>query len=169
MAVKRRGFQPFPMRPFCLQLEASCLQWRLLLTVHNYSFFTYSWSFFVSIFHFQLELFCLHWESASSKGLKGLYAKKLNCKQKKAPTVSEKASSLSFNSTQQDKSATVREVNGTKVEFESACASARASTASLPKPCLSSLLIFCQKSEKSSSGSQLSGSVILGPDLFENI
>ena len=26
--------------------------------------------------------FCLQWESASNKGLKGLQAKKLNCKQK---------------------------------------------------------------------------------------
>ena len=37
-----------------------------------------------------MELFCLHWESASNKGLKGLEAKKLNCKQK-APTVSKKS------------------------------------------------------------------------------
>ena len=33
-------------------------------------------------FYLQLELFCLQWESASTKGLKGLQAKKLNCKQK---------------------------------------------------------------------------------------
>ena len=35
----------FRMRLFCLQLEASCLQWSFLLTVDNFSFFTYNWSF----------------------------------------------------------------------------------------------------------------------------
>ena len=34
------------MQPFCLQLEASCLQWRFLLTADNFSYFTYNWSFF---------------------------------------------------------------------------------------------------------------------------
>ena len=115
-----------------------------LLTIDNFSFFTYNWSFFAYsfifftyyepapwqqhfstiTFHFQncivmtfpminsvldnfppcplprppekrkfyfycrlafsdlqLELFCLQWESESNKGLKGLEAKKLNCKQ----------------------------------------------------------------------------------------
>ena len=32
-------------------------------------------------FYLQLEFFCLQWESASNKGLEGLQAKKLNCKQ----------------------------------------------------------------------------------------
>ena len=36
------------MRHFCLQLEASCLQW---------SFFTYSWEF--GLFYLQLKRFCL--------------------------------------------------------------------------------------------------------------
>ena len=38
----------FWMRLFCLQLEASCLQWSFLLTVDNFSFF-----------YLQLELLCL--------------------------------------------------------------------------------------------------------------
>ena len=37
---------------FCLQLEASCLQWSFLLTVDNVCFFTYSWSFFTYSFSF---------------------------------------------------------------------------------------------------------------------
>ena len=37
----------------------------------------------IGAFCLQLELSCLQWESASNKGLKGLQAKKLNCKQKK--------------------------------------------------------------------------------------
>ena len=36
----------------------------------------------VLAFLLKLELLCLQWESASNKGLKGLQAKKLNCKRK---------------------------------------------------------------------------------------
>ena len=57
---------------FCLQLEASCLQWSFLLTVDNFSLFTYNWSVFADNFSFfclQLELSLLQWESASNKGL----------------------------------------------------------------------------------------------------
>ena len=56
-----------------------------LLKVDNFSFFTYNWSFFAYNFGFSTyswSFFCLQWESASNKGLKGLQAKKLNCKQK---------------------------------------------------------------------------------------
>ena len=35
----------YRMRLFCLQLEASCLQWSFLLTIDNFSLFTYNWSF----------------------------------------------------------------------------------------------------------------------------
>ena len=55
---------------FYLQLEPFCLQ--------------------LSLLYLQLELLCLQWESASNEGLKGLQAKKLNCK-KNAPTVSKKS------------------------------------------------------------------------------
>ena len=45
-----------------------------LLTVDNFSLFTYSWSFLLTVlaFYLQLELLNLQWESASNKGLKGL-------------------------------------------------------------------------------------------------
>ena len=39
-------------RLFCLQLEASCLQWSFLLTVDNFSILTYTWSFFAYSFSF---------------------------------------------------------------------------------------------------------------------
>ena len=45
----------------------------------------------VELLYLQLKLSCLQWECASNKGLKGLQAKKLNCKQK-TPTASKKAS-----------------------------------------------------------------------------
>ena len=55
------------------------------LLTDNFCFFTYNWSFLLTILVFLLTVgvFCLQWESASNKGLKGLYAKKPNCKQKK--------------------------------------------------------------------------------------
>ena len=40
------------MRLFCLQLEASCLQWSFLLTIDNSSFSTYCWSSFAYNFSF---------------------------------------------------------------------------------------------------------------------
>ena len=64
---------------FLLAVELFHLQLTILaflLTIG--AFFAYNFSFFC----FQLELFCLQWDSASNKGLKGLQAKKLNCKQK---------------------------------------------------------------------------------------
>ena len=58
--------------------EAFCLQWSFftsfLLTVDNFSFFTYNWSFFclrLYLSYLQLELLCLQWEGAANKGLKG--------------------------------------------------------------------------------------------------
>ena len=47
----------------------------LLLTVDNFSFFTYNWSFFAyncSFFAYSSSFFCLQWESASNERLKGL-------------------------------------------------------------------------------------------------
>ena len=62
------------MRLFRLQLEASCLQWTFLLTVDTFSFFTYNWSFLLTVLACLLTVgaFCLQWESVSNKGLKGL-------------------------------------------------------------------------------------------------
>ena len=76
---------------FCLQFEASCLQWSL---------FTYScvWELFClqfELFCLQLKLFAYNDEIMSNKHLNGLQAEKLNCKQK-VPTVSKKASPLSL-------------------------------------------------------------------------
>ena len=76
------------MQPFFLQLEASCLQLSFLLTLDKFSFCLQ-----LELFCLQFQFLCLQWESVSNKGLKGLYAKKLNCKQK-APTVSKKTSPL---------------------------------------------------------------------------
>ena len=42
----------FRMQLFCLQLEASCLQWSVLLTIDSFGFFTYSWNFFPDSFSF---------------------------------------------------------------------------------------------------------------------
>ena len=75
----------FPgMRLFCLQLEASYLQWSFLLPVDNFGFFTYNWSFFtysLTFFTYSWSLFGLQWESAPNKHLNGLQAETLNCKQ----------------------------------------------------------------------------------------
>ena len=65
------------MKGFKLGCGFFAYSWKLpaysgafLLTVDNFSFFTYSFS----VFAYRLELFCLRWESASklNKGLKGL-------------------------------------------------------------------------------------------------
>ena len=79
------------MRLFCLQLEASCLQWSFLLTVDNFSFFTYSWSFFALLY---LQL--------GASGKVRLIRALRDCKQgsltvsKKARNVSKKASPHPF-------------------------------------------------------------------------
>ena len=52
---------------FCLQLEASCLQWSFLLTIDNFSFFLHlQFELFAYNFSFLLTIgaFCLQWESA---------------------------------------------------------------------------------------------------------
>ena len=79
------------MQVFCSQLEASCLQWSFLLTIDKFIFLLTIRAFSLTILAFLLTIgaFCLQWESASNKRLKGLQAKKLNCKQK-AQTVSNK-------------------------------------------------------------------------------
>ena len=68
------------MRLFCLQLEASCLQWSFFyLQLPILAFFTYSWSFFAysfSFFTYSWSFFAYSGKSASNKGLKGLQAKK---------------------------------------------------------------------------------------------
>ena len=55
----------------------------LLLTVDNFSIFAYNWNFFTYIANFTC-LFCLQCDFASNQCLKGLQAKKLNCKQKRS-------------------------------------------------------------------------------------
>ena len=88
----------FRMRLFCLQLEASCLQWSFLVTVDNFSFFTYSWSFFACSFSF----FTYSWSFFAYSGKVRLIRALRDCKQrsltvsKKTPTASSKASPFRF-------------------------------------------------------------------------
>ena len=85
------------MQLFCLQLEASCLQWSFLLTVDNFSFFTYNWSFFAYSFSF----FTYNWSFFAYTGKVRLIRTLRDCKQrslsvsKKAPSVSKKLPPLS--------------------------------------------------------------------------
>ena len=82
------------MRLFCLQLEASCLQWSFLLTVDNFSFLTHNWSFFAYSFSF----LTYSWSFFAYSGKVRLIRALRDCKQrsltvsKKAPPVSKKAS-----------------------------------------------------------------------------
>ena len=80
------------MQFFGLQLEASCLQWVFLLTVDNFSFFTYSWSFSAYSFSF----LTYNWSFLAYSGKVPLIKVLNDCKQrnltasKKTPTVSKK-------------------------------------------------------------------------------
>ena len=86
------------MRLFCLQLEASCLQWSFLLTVDHFSFFTYSWSSCAYSFSFSTY----SWSFFAYSGELRLVRALRDCKQrsltvsKKAPTVSQKAPPVSW-------------------------------------------------------------------------
>ena len=86
------------MRLFCLQLEASCLQWSFLLTIDNFSFFAYSWSF--SAYSFSFSAYSWSFFAYSGKVL--LIRALRDCKQrsltvsKKAPTVSKKPPPIAF-------------------------------------------------------------------------
>ena len=88
-------------RLFCLQLEASCLQWSFLLTIDHFSFFTYSWSFFAYSFSF----LTYSWNFFAYSGKVRLIRALRDCKQrsltvsKEAPTVSKKASPFSLSLT----------------------------------------------------------------------
>ena len=73
------------MRLFCLQLEASCLQWSFLLTVDNFSFFTYNWSFVTYSFSF----FTYNWSFFAYCGKVCLIRALRDCKQRSL-TVSKK-------------------------------------------------------------------------------
>ena len=66
------------MRLCAYSWELPAYNGAFLLTIENFSFSTCSWSFFT----YSWSFFSLQWESASNKGLKGLQAKKLNCKKK---------------------------------------------------------------------------------------
>ena len=59
---------------FAYNLKVRAYSGAFLLTFDNFSFFTYNWSFFAYNFCFLLTVgvFCLQWESASNKFLKGL-------------------------------------------------------------------------------------------------
>ena len=92
--VKSPDTWGFRMRLFCLQLEASCLQWSFILTVDNFSFFTYNWNFFA----YSFSVFTYSWSFFAYSGKVRLIRALRDCKQrsltvsKKAPTVSKKAS-----------------------------------------------------------------------------
>ena len=69
------------MFPLSLSFPPLTYNWKFpaysrafLLTVDNFSFFTYSWSSF-SFFAYGWSFFCLQWESASNKRLKGTVSK----------------------------------------------------------------------------------------------
>ena len=88
-----------------------------LLTIDNFSFFTYNWSFFAYIlafFTYNRSFFCLQWEVGLIRALRDCKQRSLTVS-KKAPTVSkiaspnsqspssdfsQKAESLSFPGTQ---------------------------------------------------------------------
>ena len=89
------------MQLFCLQLEASCLQWSFLLTIdnfsllltvgffaYNFSFLTYNWSFFV--YNEELRLI---------RGLRDCKQRSLTVS-KKAPTVSRTKKNFPRNKSQ---------------------------------------------------------------------
>ena len=89
---------------FSLDAAFFAYSWKLpscsgafLLTIDNFCMFTYSWSFCAysfSFFAYSWSFFAYSWSfCVSNKGLEGLQAKNLNCKQE-APTVSKKASPL---------------------------------------------------------------------------
>ena len=86
------------MRLFCLQLEASCLQWSFSGYNRHFSFFTYSWSFFAYSFSF----LTYNWSFFAYSGKVLLMRALTDCKRrsltvsKKAPTVNKKASPNSF-------------------------------------------------------------------------
>ena len=96
----RATSEPYPSHirkdaAFCLQLEASRLQWSFLLTVDNFSSSAYSWSFFAYSFSF----FTYSWSFFAYSGKVYLIRALRDCKQrsltvsKKAPTVSKKKAS----------------------------------------------------------------------------
>ena len=80
------------MRLFCLQLEASCLQWSFLLTVDKFSFFTCKWGFFA----YSVSFFTYSWSFFAYSGKVRLIRALRDCKQRsltlsnKAPTVVNK-------------------------------------------------------------------------------
>ena len=74
------------MRLFCLQLEASCLQWSFLLTIDSFSFFTYNWSFFAYSFSF----FTYSWSFFAYSG-KVCLIRALRDSKQRSLTVSKKA------------------------------------------------------------------------------
>ena len=84
----------FWMQLFCLQLEASCLQWSFLLTVDNFSFFTYNFSVFAynfSVFAYNFSFFAYSWSFFAYSGKVPLIRALRDCKQRSL-TVSKKSS-----------------------------------------------------------------------------
>ena len=89
--TKKGGANEKWQKSSCSGCSVFAYSWKLpayigafLLTVDNLNFCAYNWSFFTYILRFLLTVgaLCLQWESASNKCLKGLQAKKLNCKSK---------------------------------------------------------------------------------------
>ena len=68
-----------------------------LLTIDSFSFFTYSRSFsaYSLVSLLTVGAFCLQWESASNKGLRGCKQRSLTVS-KKTPTVSKKFPPIVF-------------------------------------------------------------------------
>ena len=83
---------------FCLQLEASCLQWSFLLTIDRVGAFLLT----IGAFHLQLLSFTYSWSFLAYNGKVRLISDLRDCKQrsltvsKQAPTASKKASPLLF-------------------------------------------------------------------------
>ena len=92
----RSNFSSKWMQLFCLQLEASRLQWSFLLTVDNFGFFAYNWSFFAYSFSFVTH----SWSFFACSGKVRLIRALRDCKRrsltvsKTAPTVSKKAKTV---------------------------------------------------------------------------
>ena len=84
------------MQLFCLQLEASSLQWSWLITVDNLSFFTYNWSFFaynLSFIDYSFSFFAYSGKVRLIRALRDCKQRSLTVS-KRTPTVSKRATPI---------------------------------------------------------------------------